>query len=177
MTFKGQFQFIIKNLYKSNAAIHLVIDPDDADRQKVNEHIELHLKSMGQYGKTKTILLPEKEKQRSHFKCEIKKTLQQSVNALGTTESLASRVERLIDTEGIHGIQAPDSNQKRKSNEIELTTFVIGLCDAILVNMGEGRIAEQKNALEIVVQSLLRIKLAGKKLNLKQICHFVLQEP
>lgn len=477
---KGQFQFIIKNLYKSNAAIHLVIDPDDADRQKVNEQTELHLKSMGEYCKTKIILLPEKEKQRSHFKCEIKKNLQQSVNAVGTTESLTSRVQRckvnideqhidfrtakdfavkmmdvinssnhkdhclplqtkpwrvlsqklktvnksslcptlqekgklrqeiiverqqqldscekqgplmtrfiksltdllpsdiqcglfiswlkiilaertgkilckskqkhttdlralenalnknvdesvlkllqhekyqidnrcsdeiigiehllremgqmyeaviecearkdnlqvyldvlptiaaklfilgepfelldgdvmnvpliwikavlkkvtdilgdkrlltvtvlgktgtgkssllnilfgsqfpvhdgihtkgafmqfipvnsqtekfdfilVLDTEGIHGIQAPDSNQKRNINEIELTTFVIGLSDAILVSMGEGRIAKQKNALEIVVQSLLKVKLAGKKLNLKQICHFVLQE-
>ncbi|CAG2218101.1 unnamed protein product [Mytilus edulis] len=62
----------------------------------------------------------------------------------------------VLDTEGIHGIQAPDSNQKRNINEIELTTFVIGLSDAILVSMGEGRIAEQKNALEIVVQSLLK---------------------
>ncbi|XP_032891903.1 interferon-induced very large GTPase 1-like [Amblyraja radiata] len=68
----------------------------------------------------------------------------------------------VIDTEGL---RAPELATLTDSYEHdnELATFVVGLSNITLVNIGMENIAEMKDILQIVVHSLLRMKLTGKK--------------
>ncbi|XP_032901120.1 LOW QUALITY PROTEIN: interferon-induced very large GTPase 1-like [Amblyraja radiata] len=68
----------------------------------------------------------------------------------------------VIDTEGL---RAPELATLTDSYEHdnELATFVVGLSNITLVNIGMENIAEMKDILQIVVHSLLRMKLTGKR--------------
>ncbi|XP_055487782.1 interferon-induced very large GTPase 1-like [Leucoraja erinacea] len=68
----------------------------------------------------------------------------------------------VIDTEGL---RAPELATLTDSYEHdnELATFVVGLSNIMLVNIGMENIAEMKDILQIVVHSLLRMKLTGKR--------------
>ncbi|XP_078257667.1 interferon-induced very large GTPase 1-like [Rhinoraja longicauda] len=68
----------------------------------------------------------------------------------------------VIDTEGL---RAPELATLTDSYEHdnELATFVVGLSNITLVNIGMENIAEMKDILQIVVHSLLRMKQTGKR--------------
>ncbi|XP_032900534.1 interferon-induced very large GTPase 1-like [Amblyraja radiata] len=68
----------------------------------------------------------------------------------------------VIDTEGL---RAPELATLTDSYEHdnELATFVVGLSNITLVNIGMENIAEMKDILQIVIHSLLRMKLMGKR--------------
>ncbi|GCB79162.1 hypothetical protein scyTo_0018715 [Scyliorhinus torazame] len=76
----------------------------------------------------------------------------------------------VIDTEGL---KAPELATLTDSYEHdnELATFVIGLSNLTLVNMGMENPTEMKDILQIVVHSLIRMKQTGKG----PICQFVHQ--
>ncbi|XP_032901694.1 interferon-induced very large GTPase 1-like [Amblyraja radiata] len=68
----------------------------------------------------------------------------------------------VIDTEGL---RAPELATLTDSYEHdnELATFVVGLSNITLVNIGMENIAEMKDILQIVVHSLLRMNQTGKR--------------
>ncbi|XP_048402075.2 interferon-induced very large GTPase 1-like isoform X2 [Stegostoma tigrinum] len=68
----------------------------------------------------------------------------------------------VIDTEGL---KAPELATLTNSYEHdnELATFVIGLSNLTLVNIGMENPTEVKDVLQIVVHSLIRMKLTGKR--------------
>ncbi|XP_060689086.1 interferon-induced very large GTPase 1-like [Hemiscyllium ocellatum] len=68
----------------------------------------------------------------------------------------------VIDTEGL---KAPELATLTDSYEHdnELATFVIGLSNLTLVNIGMENPTEMKDVLQIVVHSLIRMKLTGKR--------------
>ena len=76
----------------------------------------------------------------------------------------------LIDTEGL---KSPDLAQLEDSYEHDnqLSTFVIGLSDATIINIAMENAAEMKDVLQIAVHTFLRMKEIGKK----PVCHFVHQ--
>ncbi|XP_078063087.1 interferon-induced very large GTPase 1-like [Mustelus asterias] len=76
----------------------------------------------------------------------------------------------VIDTEGL---KAPELATLTDSYEhdIELATFVIGLSNLTLVNMGMENPTELKDVLQIVIHSLIHMKQTGKG----PICQFVHQ--
>ncbi|XP_032901562.1 up-regulator of cell proliferation-like [Amblyraja radiata] len=78
------------------------------------------------------------------------------------TEELGCDFILVIDTEGL---RAPELATLTDSYEHdnELATFVVGLSNITLVNIGMENIAEMKDILQIVVHSLLRMKLTGKR--------------
>lgn len=78
----------------------------------------------------------------------------------------------VIDTEGL---RAPELGHQKYSHDNELATFVIGLGDITIVNIKGENTAEVKDVLQISVHAFLRLKLANKRLNLKQSCVFVHQ--
>ncbi|CAC5426226.1 unnamed protein product [Mytilus coruscus] len=78
----------------------------------------------------------------------------------------------VIDTEGL---RAPELGQQKYSHDNELATFVIGLGDITVVNIKGENTAEVKDVLQIAVHAFLRLKLANKRLNIKQSCVFVHQ--
>jgi hypothetical protein len=56
-----------------------------------------------------------------------------------------------------------------------LATFVIGLADIAIVNVKGENTSEVKDILQISVHAFLRLKLANKRLNLRQSCIFIHQ--
>eukprot|EP00061_Rhincodon_typus_P016876 g45317.t1 len=76
----------------------------------------------------------------------------------------------VIDTEGL---KAPELSTFTDSYEHdnELATFVIGLSNLTLVNIGMENPTEMKDVLQIVVHSLIRMKLTGKRPS----CQFIHQ--
>ncbi|XP_060735655.1 interferon-induced very large GTPase 1-like [Tachysurus vachellii] len=76
----------------------------------------------------------------------------------------------LIDTEGL---KSPALAQSEDSydHDNELVTFVIGLSDVTIINVGMENSTEMKDVLQIAVHAFLRMKEIGKK----TVCHFVHQ--
>ena len=80
----------------------------------------------------------------------------------------------VADTEGL---RAPNQSVNKELNHDNmLATFVIGLGDITIVNVkGENTSEVQEDILQISVHAFLRLKLANKRLNLRQRCIFIHQ--
>ena len=79
----------------------------------------------------------------------------------------------VTDTEGL---RAPNQGVNKELNHDNmLATFVIGLGDIAIVNVKGENTSEIKDILQISVHAFLRLKLANKRLNLRQSCIFVHQ--
>lgn len=86
-------------------------------------------------------------------------------------EQLSYEYILVIDTEGL---RAPELGEHNYIHDTEFASFIIGLADINIVNiMGEHSL-EMNDVLQMVVHTLLRLKLS-QKLNLKQSCVFVHQ--
>ena len=79
----------------------------------------------------------------------------------------------VTDTEGL---RVPNQSVNKELNHDNmLATFVIGLADIAIVNVKGENTSEIKDILQISVHAFLRLKLANKRLNLRQSCIFVHQ--
>lgn len=79
----------------------------------------------------------------------------------------------VIDTEGLRSPKQDETEELSHDNM--LATFVIGLGDVAMINVKGENTSEVKDILQIAVHAFLRLKLANRKLNLKQSCVFVHQ--
>ncbi|CAC5358328.1 unnamed protein product [Mytilus coruscus] len=74
----------------------------------------------------------------------------------------------VIDTEGLRSPKQDETEELSHDNM--LATFVIGLGDVAMINVKGENTSEVKDILQIAVHAFLRLKLANRKLNLKQSC-------
>lgn len=86
-------------------------------------------------------------------------------------EQLSYEYILVIDTEGL---RAPELGEYSYIHDTELASFIIGLADINIINIKGEHSLEMNDVLQMVVYTLLRLKLS-KKYDLKQSCVFVHQ--
>ncbi|XP_033739199.1 interferon-induced very large GTPase 1-like [Pecten maximus] len=78
----------------------------------------------------------------------------------------------VVDTEGL---RAPELSSQKYQHDNELATMVLGMADITIVNIKGENTSEVNDILQICVHALLRLKMANKKLRLRQSCIFIHQ--